>query len=69
MDILKHILKSDFIDSLNEAESGLDTTKALIVIQVKDNNAIDMRATGLNDYEVIGILESAKIQVIDNDDV
>ena len=69
MDVLKHILKSDIADLLDEANNELEETRSVILIQVMDDGDLRMRAINLNHYETIGILESAKIEVLDDDNV
>lgn len=66
MDILQHILKSDIVDLLDKAKDELESTRAVILIQVMDTGELHTRAINLNDYEVIGILQTAKVQVIDD---
>jgi len=67
MDVYDLVLKSDIINLLDEAKDELETTRSVVLIRLMDNGELHARAINLNDYEVIGVLESAKIQVIDDD--
>lgn len=66
MDIFDSLLKGDLVEIIDVVKSDINTTKALIIIQVKDDKTINTIVAGINEFEVIGIIELAKIQVIDN---
>ena len=68
MDIFDVILKSDIADLLDKAKNDLGETKAVVLIQVLDDGDIRIRSVNLNDFETVGVLELAKLEVLDDDD-
>ena len=70
MDVYDLVRRSDIISLLDEAKDELDVTKSVILIRVMNDGDLRMRAINLNDYETVGILESAKLEaLVDDDDV
>ena len=68
MDIFDVILKSDIADLLDKAKNDLGETKAVVLIQVLDDGGIRVRSVNLNNFETVGVLELAKLEVLDDDD-
>ena len=68
MDVFDLVLKSDIINLLDETRSKLDKTKAVILIRITDIGELHVRAINLNDYETIGVLESAKVEILEGYD-
>lgn len=65
MDIFDSILKSDIIDLLDEVRGELSTTKAIVLIQVTDNDELHVRSVNLNIFETVGICQAAAVHTID----
>ena len=68
MDVYDLVRRSDIISLLDEARDELDITKSVVLIRLMNDGDLRMRAINLNDYETIGILESAKLGVFDDDE-